>query len=49
MISFFGAIIVLILGYFVYGKFVERVFGIDDSLQTPALSMEDGVDYVPMN
>ncbi|MGM9531350.1 carbon starvation CstA family protein [Intestinibacter sp.] len=49
MISFFTAIIVLILGYFVYGKFVERVFGIDDSLQTPALSMEDGVDYVPMN
>ncbi|MGN1032672.1 MAG: carbon starvation protein A [Intestinibacter sp.] len=49
MISFFGAIIVLILGYFVYGKFVERVFGIDDSLKTPAITMEDGVDYVPMN
>lgn len=49
MISFFGAIIVLILGYFIYGKFVEKVFGIDDSLPTPATTMEDGVDYVPMN
>ncbi len=49
MISFFTAIIVLLVGYFVYGKFVERVFGIDDSLKTPAIEMQDGVDYVPMN
>lgn len=49
MISFFTAIIVLILGYFIYGKFVEKTFGIDDSLKTPALEMQDGVDYVPMN
>lgn len=49
MISFLGAIIILILGYFVYGKFVEKTFGIDDSLKTPAVSLEDGVDYVPMN
>ena len=49
MISFFAAIIVLIVGYLIYGKFVERVFGIDDSLKTPAIEMQDGVDYVPMN
>ena len=49
MISFFTAIIVLIVGYLIYGKFVERVFGIDDSLKTPAIEMQDGVDYVPMN
>ena len=49
MITFFSSIIILILGYFLYGRFVERTFGIDDSLQTPALALEDGVDYVPMN
>ena len=36
MITFFSAIIILIVGYFLYGRFVERVFGIDDSLKTPA-------------
>ena len=49
MISFFSAIIILIVGYFVYGKIVERIFGIDDSLTTPAIEMQDGVDYVPMD
>ena len=49
MITFFSSIVILILGYFLYGRFVERTFGIDDSLQTPALALEDGVDYVPMN
>ena len=49
MISFFSAIIILIVGYFVYGKIVERIFGIDDSLKTPAIEMQDGVDYVPMD
>lgn len=49
MVSFISSIIVLILGYFIYGKFVENVFGISDDNQTPALSMEDGVDYIPMS
>lgn len=49
MITFFSAIIILILGYFIYGRFVERTFGIDDSLKTPAVALQDGVDYVPMN
>ncbi|SHK21956.1 carbon starvation CstA family protein [Tepidibacter formicigenes] len=49
MITFFSAIIILILGYFIYGKFVENVFGIDDSKVTPAVEMEDGVDYIPMS
>lgn len=49
MITFFSSIVILILGYFLYGRFVERTFGIDDSLQTPAVALEDGVDYVPMN
>jgi len=48
MISFFVALAVLIGGYFVYGLFVERVFGIEPDRPTPALTRTDGVDYVPM-
>lgn len=47
MISFFGCIILLIGGFFVYGKFAEKVFDPDDRI-TPANAMEDGSDYVPM-
>ena len=48
MITFFIALAVLILGYFIYGKFVERLFGADPQRATPATTMADGVDYVPM-
>ena len=48
MITFFIAIAVLLLGYLIYGKFVEKVFGIDPQRATPATTMADGVDYVPM-
>lgn len=48
MISFLIAIAVLICGYFIYGKFVSRIFGEDDSRKTPVHTMADGVDYVPM-
>ena len=47
MISFFGCIALLIVGYFVYGKITEKVFGPDERL-TPAVTMTDGADYVPM-
>ncbi|MDR0421354.1 MAG: carbon starvation protein A [Prevotellaceae bacterium] len=49
MISFCFAIAILIAGYFVYGRFAERIFGIDKHRQTPAYSMTDNVDYVPMS
>jgi carbon starvation protein CstA len=49
MKTFFSAIMLLILGYFVYGKLVENILGIDDSQATPAIEMEDGVDYIPMS
>lgn len=45
MISFFVCLALLIGGYFVYGKIVARQFGPDDR-ETPAVAMEDGVDYV---
>lgn len=48
MITFFAAIILLVLGYFTYGKFVEKVFGIDENRVTPAYTKQDGVDFVPM-
>ncbi|WP_080875855.1 carbon starvation CstA family protein [Oceanobacillus timonensis] len=48
MITFFISIILLVIGYFTYGKFVEKVFGKDNSRQTPAYANQDGVDFVPM-
>ncbi|MFD2762168.1 carbon starvation CstA family protein [Lentibacillus juripiscarius] len=48
MITFFISIVVLIFGYFIYGKFVEKTFGIDDSRKTPSIANQDGVDFVPM-
>ena len=48
MISFLGSIVLLIVGYYTYGKFVEKTFGIDDNIETPATTLEDGVDYIPM-
>ena len=48
MITFFIALVVLILGYFLYGKLVEKLFGADPQRATPATTMADGVDYVPM-
>ncbi|MCD8287474.1 MAG: carbon starvation protein A [Porphyromonadaceae bacterium] len=48
MISFCIALVVLVVGFFTYGKFVEKIFGIDPSRKTPAVSNPDGVDYVPL-
>lgn len=48
MISFILSLAILIVGYMTYGKVVERVFGVDPARKTPAITMEDGVDYVPM-
>jgi len=48
MITFLLSIVALIVGYLVYGKFIEKVFGIDNSRPTPAVTLADGVDYVPM-
>ena len=45
MITFIISLIALVLGYFVYGKFVERTFGPDDRV-TPAISKADGVDFM---
>lgn len=48
MITFFLSVILLLLGYFLYSKLIERVIGVDPKRETPAVTMADGVDYVPM-
>ena len=47
IISFFICLALLIGGYFVYGKVVENTFAPDDR-ETPAVKINDGVDYVVM-
>ena len=47
MINFFICLALLIGGYFVYGKIVENTFAPDDR-ETPAVRINDGVDYVVM-
>ena len=46
MISFSVCLAVLIAGYFVYGRVVERIFGPDPARVTPAVANPDGVDFV---
>lgn len=48
MITFFIAIVLLVLGYFIYGTFVEKIFGIDDKNITPAITLKDDVDFIPL-
>lgn len=45
MVSFLICLALLIGGYFVYGKVVENTFSPDDR-ETPAVKINDGVDYV---
>ena len=47
MITFTLALVALIAGYFIYGAYVDRIFGPDDR-ETPALTINDGVDYIPL-
>ena len=48
MTSFIIALLTLLVGSFLYGKFVEKVFGADGKRKTPVHTMADGVDYVPL-
>ena len=47
MISLLISFAVLIIAYHTYSKVVVKAFGPDDR-KTPAIALEDGVDYVPM-
>ena len=47
MVSFISALVVLVLGFMTYSKVVEKAFGPDER-KTPAVTMNDGVDCMPM-
>ncbi|EHB63928.1 MULTISPECIES: carbon starvation CstA family protein [Paenibacillus] len=49
MITFIVSILLLILGYFTYGKYIEKLFGVKEERSTPAYVNQDGVDYLPMS
>ena len=48
MYSFLISVALLIVGYLLYGRFVERVFGPDPNRPTPAIAKADGIDYIAM-
>ncbi len=48
MITFISCLAFLVAGYFVYGKYIQKIVGFDDLSRTPACRLNDGVDYVPM-
>lgn len=48
MVTFFAGLFILLAGGVFYSRRVERVFGPDDR-PTPAYTMENGVDFVPMD
>ena len=48
MITFFSCLAVLIASYFLYGKFLDRLAGIDGNAQVPSERLYDGVDYMPL-
>lgn len=48
MITFLIGILILIMGYIFYSKYVEKQFGPDER-KTPAISAYDGVDFLPLS
>nr|WP_307775746.1 carbon starvation protein A [uncultured Cetobacterium sp.] len=49
MITFLVSLLLLFAGYYIYGSFVEKVFGADENRKTPVTTMADGVDFVEMD
>lgn len=47
MITFLFCLVFLIAGYFIYGNFIEKIVNYCEE-KTPAVKLEDGIDYVPM-
>ena len=48
MITFIIALLLLVFGYLLYGRLIEKMVEVDPNRPTPAITMADGVDYVPM-
>ncbi len=47
MITFLAALAALFIGFFIYGKIVDNFFKPTDA-PTPAVTKNDGVDFVPL-
>ncbi|MBQ6772991.1 MAG: carbon starvation protein A [Synergistaceae bacterium] len=48
MYSFLGGLVILILGYCIYGAIVDKIFAPDDR-KTPCVEHPDGVDFMPIS
>ncbi len=48
MITFLLCLTALVFAYFTYGRYLEKVCGVDGKNPVPSQTMYDGVDYVPM-
>ena len=48
MITFTLALVLLVVGYWVYGKYVNSLCAPDSTRIMPALTMADGVDFIPL-
>lgn len=48
MITFLVCLAILIVGYFTYGTYVDKMVKLSDDNQTPAVRLQDGIDYIPM-
>ena len=49
MYSFIICFVILAASYFIYGKFIEKIAGVDETQKTPAFRLKDGIDYMPMS
>lgn len=47
VVSFILALVILFFGFAVYGRLTEKIFAPDDR-KTPAVELNDGVDYMPI-
>ena len=48
MITFLTCLAALVAAYFIYGRYLEKVCGIDAANPVPSKTMYDGVDYLPL-
>ena len=48
MFVFLLCFLLLVLGYVIYSRYLQRVYGVNDEMPMPAVAHPDGVDYVPL-
>lgn len=48
MCVFILCFVLLVLGYVFYGRYAQRVYGLDENMEMPCIKTPDGVDYVPL-